>query len=171
MNIDLFFVTYTQTEGNLRGFCCRAWSLPAVAPWSSGRGRSDRPGAVPCFRPERGRRDGGQKVRIPPESEPSVFPGHLILGVDVGASLYQQFDRLAEAVPGHLVQRRVAVLPTGSDSRLVIRCPGALMWYSVGGFYSFYSFIYFHLTQKHNHPHRDNNNNNHHHPVSTFLCL
>lgn len=61
-------------------------------------------------------------------SEPVTFPGrrqHLVLGVDIGAGLHQQLDGLAEAVPGDLVQRRVAVLATGSDSRLVIRCLGA----------------------------------------------
>lgn len=79
-----------------------------------------------------------------------MFPGQqpdLVLGVDIGSGLHQQFDRLAEAMPGHLVQRRVAVLLTGSDSRLVSHC------------------LFLYLTQKHNHPPRDNS------PVYTFLSL
>lgn len=30
--------------------------------------------------------------------------------MNIGSGLHQQFDGLAEAVPGHLVKRRVAVL-------------------------------------------------------------
>lgn len=79
---------------------------------------------------------GVRRSELPRSRSPQCFLD-LVLGVDVGSSLHQQLDRLAEAVPGHLVQRCVAVLHTGSDSRLVIRCLGADVFLSWKIFFSF----------------------------------
>lgn len=101
-------------EGDLRGSCCRVWSRPAAGLWSSERDRSDRPGGELCFLPGTKQQDRvralsywkGARLRF----RTSCPRNHLVFRVHIGSGLHQQFDGLAEAVPGHLVQRRVAVL-------------------------------------------------------------
>lgn len=72
---------------------------------------------VSCLATERRESDGHRfRPTVGPRRRRPGRRRHLVLGVDVGSGLHQQLDGLAEAVPGHLVQRRVAVLPTASQS-------------------------------------------------------
>lgn len=119
--------------GDSRGSCCRAGRRRAAAPCSSERERSDRPGAAPCFLP--GNRRAAflftpRRRRIQSAPRDHVigkkrWKADLVLGVRVGAGLHQRLHRLAEAVPGDLVERRVAVL-TETKSFKVVRSSSAV---------------------------------------------
>lgn len=48
-------------------------------------------------------------------TELDEYKRYLVFGVDVGSGFNQQFDRLTEAMPRNLVQRRVSILPIQTE--------------------------------------------------------